>query len=363
MTSGEEVPGLAGDAVTDCGGDPGRRDARAVDPRLPPARALGCTRLRSSGTDLDDLVQVGTIGLIKAVDRFDPTRGVDLAAFARPTVTGEIRRHLRDAVPTVRPPRRLHELNGRLRRLRRELGSRLGRPASISELAEAAGTSPHEAGEASALDRGTTVPLDDVPAGAGDPYAESEDRLFVTSCLDSLDERERRILELRFYGELSQREIARELGISQIHVSRLIERSLRTLQRRAERGPLSRIVLPVPNSIRLSPMAQAAKRIEEPKPTYSGRLLLRMPPELHAEVARKAELEHVSLNQFITGAVADAVEGSTNGNGNHARPALTSPRTLDGGSRRQLRRACGRMHDRDRPARPRPAGLTAKARA
>ena len=75
-------------------------------------------------------------------------------------------------------------------------------------------------------------------------------------------------------------------------------------------------------------MAQAAKRIDEPKPTYSGRLLLRMPPELHAEVARKAELEHVSLNQFITGAVADAVEGSENGNGNHARPTLTSPRTL-----------------------------------
>ena len=76
-------------------------------------------------------------------------------------------------------------------------------------------------------------------------------------------------------------------------------------------------------------MAQAAKRIDEPKPTYSGRLLLRIPPELHAEVARQAELEHVSLNQFITGAVADAVEGSSNGNGSHpARAGLTSPRTL-----------------------------------
>jgi len=75
-------------------------------------------------------------------------------------------------------------------------------------------------------------------------------------------------------------------------------------------------------------MAQAAKRIDEPKPTYSGRLLLRMPPELHAEVARKAELEHVSLNQFITGAVADAVDGGENGNGSHPRAGLTSPRTL-----------------------------------
>jgi HicB family len=75
-------------------------------------------------------------------------------------------------------------------------------------------------------------------------------------------------------------------------------------------------------------MAQAAKRIDEPKPTYSGRLLLRMPPELHAEVARKAELEKVSLNQFITGAVADAVDESSNGNGSHSRVGLTSPRTL-----------------------------------
>jgi RNA polymerase sigma-B factor len=91
-------------------------------------------------------------------------------------------------------------------------------------------------------------PLEDLPVSGRDPYDESEDRLFVSSCLDTLDERDRRILELRFYGELSQREIARELGISQIHVSRLIERSLRTLQRRAEWGPVSSIVLPAPNS-------------------------------------------------------------------------------------------------------------------
>jgi RNA polymerase sigma-B factor len=214
---------------------------------LPLVRSVARGFVRE-GTELDDLVQVGSIGLIKAIDRFDPSRGVDLAAFARPTVAGEIQRHLRDSVPTVRPPRRLHELNGRLRRLRRELGGRQGRPASIPELAVAAGTSADEAGAATALDRGTTVPLEDLPVSGRDPYDESEDRLFVSSCLDTLDERDRRILELRFYGELSQREIARELGISQIHVSRLIERSLRTLQRRAEWGPVSSIVLPAPNS-------------------------------------------------------------------------------------------------------------------
>ncbi len=199
---------------------------------LPLVRSVARDFVRD-GTELDDLVQVGTIGLINAVDRFEPTRGVNLAAFARPNVAGEIQRHLRDAVPTVRPPRRLHELNGTLRRLRRELGGRLGRPASIGELAEAAGTSTAEAGAASELDQ-NAVPIEDVPLPAGDPFDASDDHLFVTSCLDTLDGRERRILELRFYGDFTQREIAREMGLSQIHVSRLIERSLRTIQRRAE---------------------------------------------------------------------------------------------------------------------------------
>jgi|SRR5687767_14447150 len=199
---------------------------------LPLVRSVARDFVRD-GTELDDLVQVGTIGLINAVDRFEPDRGVNLAAFARPTVAGEIQRHLRDAVPTVRPPRRLHELNGTLRRLRRELSGRLGRPASIGELANAAGTSTAEAGAASELDGSPTVPIEDVPVAAGDPFDASDDRLFVASCLETLDGRERRILELRFYGDFTQREIAREMGLSQIHVSRLIERSLRTIQRRA----------------------------------------------------------------------------------------------------------------------------------
>ena len=139
-------------------------------------------------------------------DRVDPRRR-SLRAGARreprrvctPTVAGEIQRHLRDAVPAMRPPRRLHELNGTLRRLRRELSDRLGRPASISELAEAAGTSTAEAGAASEeLDTNPTVSIEDLPVAAGDPFDASDARLFVASCLDTLDERERRILELRF---------------------------------------------------------------------------------------------------------------------------------------------------------------------
>jgi RNA polymerase sigma-B factor len=211
--------------------DRGTRERLILD-YLPLVRSVARDFVRE-GTELDDLVQVGTIGLINAIDRFEPERGVNLAAFARPTVAGEIHRHLRDAVPAVRPPRRLHELNGTLRRLRRELSDRLGRPASIDELAEAAGTSTAEAGAASELDTNVTVPIEDLSAATGDPFDASDDRLFVASCLDTLHGRERRILELRFYGDLSQREIARELGISQIHVSRLIERSLRTIQHRA----------------------------------------------------------------------------------------------------------------------------------
>jgi RNA polymerase sigma-B factor len=199
---------------------------------LPLVRSVARGFVRD-GTEFDDLVQVGTIGLINAVDRFEPDRGVNLAAFARPTVAGEIQRHLRDAVPAVRPPRRLHELNGTLRRLRRELSGRLGRPASISELAEAAGASPADAGAASELDTNPTVSIEDLPVAAGDPFDASDARLFLASCLDTLDGRERRILELRFYGDFSQREIARAMGLSQVHVSRLIERSLRTIQCRA----------------------------------------------------------------------------------------------------------------------------------
>lgn len=216
---------------------------------LPLVRSVAW-RFASAGAELEDLVQVGTIGLIKAVDRFDPARGVDFAAYARPTVTGEIQRHLRDAVPTVRPPRRLHELSGRLRRLRRELGGRLGRPVTLTELAQAAGTSEAEAGEAEALE-GARSPLTlDAALGGVDPYRASDDRMLVASCLDALPRRERRILELRFYEGLTQREIARTLGLSQIHVSRLIASSLETLRAELDsaqpKRPVSAIVLPVP---------------------------------------------------------------------------------------------------------------------
>jgi RNA polymerase sigma-B factor len=189
------------------------------------------------GVDVDDLEQAGSIGLIKAVDRFDPTRGVDLAAYARPTVEGEIKRHLRDHGATVRAPRRLYELNAQLRRLRRELPRVLGRPATPAELAQAAGASEEDAAAADRLATTLTpLPLDaaDAPAASHDAFAESENRMLLTSCIARLRARERTIVHLSFYAGLSQREIARTLGISQVQVSRSLARSLERCRRQLE---------------------------------------------------------------------------------------------------------------------------------
>jgi RNA polymerase sigma-B factor len=200
------------------------------------------------GVDVDDLEQVGSIGLIKAVDRFDPGRGVDLAAYARPTVEGEIKRHLRDHGATVRAPRRLYELHAQLRRLRRELPRTLGRPATHSELAEAAGASEEDAAAADRL--ATTLqplPLDVAePRESQDAYAESENRLLLGSCIARLRERERAILQLSFYAGLSQREIARKLGISQVQVSRSLARALERCRRQLETGAngVTNVVVP-----------------------------------------------------------------------------------------------------------------------
>ena len=138
---------------------------RLIEQYLPLVRAVAREHTRE-GVDVDDLEQVGSIGLIKAVDRFDPERGVDLAAYARPTVEGEIKRHLRDHGATVRAPRRLYS-STHLRRLRRELPRTLGRPATPSELAEAAGTSEEEA---AAADRLATT-LQPLPLDVAEPPA------------------------------------------------------------------------------------------------------------------------------------------------------------------------------------------------
>jgi RNA polymerase sigma-B factor len=217
-------------------------DAREqlIEQYLPLVRSLA-RRYANRGEQLEDLVQVGAIGLIKAIDRFDVDRGVELTTYATPNIIGEIKRHFRDKGWSIRVPRGLQELNVRLSQLLERLTGELERSPTIAELAEAADVTEEEVLEA--LESGqayTTVSLS-APAGGSeggelDPleslgeleheYEISEDRAVLAPGLSILDERERRILHLRFWGGLTQSQIAQQVGISQMHVSRLIRRSL-----------------------------------------------------------------------------------------------------------------------------------------
>lgn len=197
------------------------------------------------GEQLDDLVQIGAIGLIKAIDRFDIGRGVELTTYATPNIIGEIKRHFRDRGWSVRVPRGLQELNVQLSRLTEQLTVQLSRSPTIAELAEAAGVEEEEVLEALESGRaysslslsgggseedGELDPLEllgDVEPG----YAVSEDRAVLAPGFKVLDERERTILRLRFFEGLTQSQIAQRVGISQMHVSRLIRRSLDKIRR------------------------------------------------------------------------------------------------------------------------------------
>jgi RNA polymerase sigma-B factor len=198
------------------------------------------------GEQLEDLVQIGAIGLIKAIDRFDVNRGVELTTYATPNIIGEIKRHFRDRGWSVRVPRGLQELNIQLSRLIEELTVQNGRSPTIPELAKAASVTDEEVLEA--LESGRAYTSLSLSAGSGggdddgelDPleslgteehqYEVSEDRAVLEPGFRVLDERERKILHLRFFEGLTQSQIAQQVGISQMHVSRLIRRSLEKIR-------------------------------------------------------------------------------------------------------------------------------------
>ena len=196
------------------------------------------------GEQLDDLVQIGAIGLIKAIDRFDLDRGVELTTYATPNIIGEIKRHFRDRGWSVRVPRGLQELNVQLSRLMEQLTVQLGRSPTIPELAKAAGVEEEQVLEA--LESGRAYSSLSLSVGGGgddddlDPlesigteehqYQVSEDRAVLAPGFRVLDERERKILQLRFFEGLTQSQIAQQVGISQMHVSRLIRRSLEKIR-------------------------------------------------------------------------------------------------------------------------------------
>jgi len=202
------------------------------------------------GEPLDDLIQVAQIGLLKAIDRFDPRRGIEFTTYATATVVGEIKRHFRDAFWTVQVPRRLRELNNTLMKSVEALAQRLGRSPTLQEIADESRVPFEKVVEAFELGRVyRPASLDAELAEREEEHGSSlmdylgqedpelrrlEDRHTVAGMLRSLPEREAEILRLRYYEGLSQAEIARRLGISQMHVSRIQRDVLKRLRTRSE---------------------------------------------------------------------------------------------------------------------------------
>jgi RNA polymerase sigma-B factor len=226
--------------------DPRRSAVRdeLVTMHLPLVRHLA-RRYRDRGESTDDLVQVGTVGLIKAVDRFDLSRGVEFSTFATPTILGEIKRHFRDRTWALRVPRRLQELQAQVTSRSEELTRTLHRAPTVRELAASLDVTEDEILEALEARHAYNATSLEASAGDGadggsaladrfgelDPAFERvEYRESLRPLLDGLPERERRIVLLRFFHNMSQTQIADELGISQMHVSRLLAKALARLR-------------------------------------------------------------------------------------------------------------------------------------
>ncbi|MDP9452112.1 MAG: RNA polymerase sigma factor SigF [Actinomycetota bacterium] len=207
-------------------------------------------RFANRGEPLDDLVQVASLGLVKAVERFDPARGLEFTTFATPTIVGELKRHFRDKGWAVRVPRRVQELHLRVTGVIDDLQLELGRSPTVAEIAVRAGTSEDEVIEA--VDAGSAYRSSSLDASRGDDeespgligqlgdldpgLARAESRAGLNPLLAELPQREQLMLFLRFYEGKTQSEIAQRLGISQMHVSRLLSRSLERLRELAEAG-------------------------------------------------------------------------------------------------------------------------------
>jgi RNA polymerase sigma-B factor len=216
---------------------PQRRQLRdeLVQAWLPMAERIA-VRFKGRGESLEDLYQVAALGLVKAVDHYDPARGHAFEAYAVPTVTGEIKRHFRDHMWTLHVPRRVQDLRNRVRQATKELSQTIpGRAPTVAEIARHAHLSEDEVRTGmEALECFTALSLDaEMPGtdgyaladaiGGPDPaYDVVVDRVAVGPCLQALPERERTILYLRFFGGMTQSRIAQQLGISQMHVSRLL---------------------------------------------------------------------------------------------------------------------------------------------
>ena len=233
-------------------GDTAARD-ELVERFLPLARQLA-RRYQRGGEQLDDLVQVASLGLLKAVDRFDPGRETAFSSFAVPTILGELKRHFRDKGWSVRVPRDLQELAVRVDRVTDDLSRELGRAPTPTEIAQRVGATPEqvlEALEASGAYRATSLEtprggedeagdtLGDTVGRAEEGFGLAEDRATLAQLLRAVTPREREVLRLRFEDDLTQAEIGERIGVSQMQVSRIIRQSiarLRSVARTGEEG-------------------------------------------------------------------------------------------------------------------------------
>ena len=215
------------------------RDA-LVETHLPLVRHLA-RRYAERGEPMEDVIQAGTIGLIQAVDRFEPDRGVAFSTYAVPTVVGAIRRHFRDATWSVKVPRRVQELREKIDAAHDSLTQDLGRSPTVAEIAERASVDAQDVLDSLELSRVREMTQIDAVAPDGAPLADRigdldaslagvDDAETVKKLLDSLPEQERIVVKMRFFDGMSQSEIASKVGVSQMQVSRLLSRSLAKLR-------------------------------------------------------------------------------------------------------------------------------------
>lgn len=227
-----------------CNGKDQRAREELITRYLPLVKSLA-RRFASRGQSVEDLIQVGSIGLIKAIDRFDLDRGVELSTYATPTILGEIKRYFRDKGWAVKVPRALQDLNVRLNRVIEQLTVELRRSPTIAELAAATGVSEEEVVEAmesgrayssvsiysgGASDDEESLELLDCLGAEEEAYEIFEQRRVLAPAMERLDPRERLILHLRFFEGMTQTQVAARIGISQMHVSRLIRKSIENLR-------------------------------------------------------------------------------------------------------------------------------------
>ncbi len=202
-------------------------------------------KFKNRGEPIDDLVQVGYLGLLKAIDRFDPSRGLEFTTFATPTIMGEIKRHFRDKGWSVRVPRRLQELSAKVNQATDTLTSQLQRSPTVAEIADYLDATVDEVLEAMESSSAYSSVSLEAPSGTDDDdtpsvidryatedsdLAFTDDRIIIEEALASFSPREREVIEMRFLKGMTQIEIAEKLGISQVQVSRLLRRTLKKIQ-------------------------------------------------------------------------------------------------------------------------------------